>query len=155
VAFVKADIEAACFNRDPPTPPPRLHTNATRGAIMEALLLRDFSAVGVRRGTHIAAIAPAGEPSKPGAPPRLTAHAEAMLALAECIVKIEPKESFAVFSTAVAGPQEDAAVRALTPAIGQCLPPDFQLTLKAPVLRSFLSEAAYRVSVEQPAEAAR
>jgi hypothetical protein len=78
-----------------------------------------------------------------------------MLALAECIVKTDPAQSFAVFSTEVDSAQEAASVRALTPAIGQCLPPDFQFSLKAPVLRSFLAEAAYRVSVQQPVEAAR
>ncbi|MDB5692273.1 MAG: hypothetical protein JWO81_1336 [Alphaproteobacteria bacterium] len=97
----------------------------------------------------------ASAPLKPATSSPSVSHAEAMLALAECVVKAEPAESFAVFSTEVAGPQEKAAVRSLAPAIERCLPPGFEFTLKAPVLRSFLAEAAYRVSVQQPAEAAR
>jgi hypothetical protein len=152
-AFMHADKEPFCFNEGS-APAPLLHYNATRGAIVEALLLRDFSAVGKPRGTHVAAIVSMNASPKHGLEP-VAPRVEAMLALAECVVKADPVGSFAVFSTEVAGPAEDAAVRSLTPAVGQCLPPGFEFTLKAPVLRSFLAEAAYRVSVQQPAEAPR
>jgi hypothetical protein len=150
---MQADKEPFCFDEGS-APAPLLHYNATRGAIVEALLLRDFSAVGKPRGAHVAAVVSMNAPAKHGLEP-IAPRVEAMLALAECIVKTDPARSFGVFSTEVAGPAEDAAVRSLTPAISQCLPPGFEFTLKAPVLRSFLAEAAYRVSVEQPVGAVR
>jgi hypothetical protein len=152
-AFMQADKEPFCFDEGR-APAPLLHYNATRGAIVEALLLRDFSAVGKSRGAHVAPVVSMTTPPKHGLEP-IAPRVEAMLALAECVVKADRAGSFAVFSTEVAGPAEDAAVRSLTPAIGQCLPPGFEFTLKAPVLRSFLAEAAYRVSVQQPAEVAQ
>jgi hypothetical protein len=153
VAFLRADTDAQCFNEGS-APAPKLHYNATRGAVVEALLLRDFLAVGQKRGSHVAAVASMSGPPQPGGSTG-AAHAEAMLAFAECVVKAEPTASFAIFSTEVSSPAEEGAARSLAPAMGQCLPPGFQFTLKTPVLRSYLAEAAYRVSVQRPHEASK
>lgn len=155
LAFIKADMQSHCFDANIPNPPPKLTSNATRGAIVEALLLRDFSAVGVARTGHVAAVARPDQPPEHGpatpAAGSAAARAEALLQLAECVVKVDPADSFAVFSKPVGSPEENGAVHALTPAFAQCLPPDLQLTEKAPVLRSYLAEAAYRVSAMQGA----
>jgi hypothetical protein len=144
-AWLKAEKAARCFD-DPVTAPAKLHSNAMRGAIAEALLLRDFSAVGVRRGKRIAAVF--AEDAVPG--DRVDVRWRAFLKLAECAVRLEPARSFALFSTPVAGPEERAAVRALVPALGDCLPPGVDLPMRPSMLRSFLAEAAYRVSVAPP-----
>ncbi|MBV8686649.1 MAG: hypothetical protein JOZ90_12145 [Alphaproteobacteria bacterium] len=152
-AFIAADKKAVCFD-DQSALAPKLHSNATRGAIIEALLLRDFSAVGAPRGRHVARTFPDGPPPPAGqfgADPRW----RAFLKLAECVVRAEPGSSFALFSTPVASPEETAAVRALVPAIGDCLPPGLEVPMRPSVLRSYLAEAAYRVSAERLAAATR
>ena len=143
-AFLKADGSARCFEGGPKGPW-KLHSNAARGAIAEALLLRNFSAVGVSRGKRPAVIFDAAAPDTA---PRGAARARAFLRLAECVVRLEPVNSFALFSTPVASPEERAAFRLLVPALGDCLPPGLELQMRPPVVRSYLSEAAYRVSVE-------
>jgi hypothetical protein len=153
-AFVEADTRAHCFD-DASTAAPKLHRNAARGAIVEALLLRDFSAVGVlraRRAAPVFDLAAGPGPVASGLPDR---RARGFLKLAECTVELEPVKSFAVFSTPVAGPEESAAVAALVPALGQCLPPGLELAMRPPMLRSYLAEAAYRVSVRRLAPGGR
>jgi len=145
-AWLKAEKQARCFD-DPVMAPAKLHSNAMRGAVAEALLLRDFSAVGVRRGKRITAVF--AESAVPDG--RVDVRWRAFLKLAECAVRLEPARSFAVFSTPVASPEEKAAVRALVPALGDCLPPGVDLPMRPSMLRSFLAEAAYRVSVAPPA----
>jgi hypothetical protein len=153
LAFLAAEAKAQCFAGESTTAP-KLHRNATRGAIVEALLLRDFSAVGVLRASRAAPVFDLAAPvasAWPGADPR----ARSFLKLAECIVRLEPAKSFALFSTPVSGPPEAAAVGALAPAIADCLPPDLELILHPPMLRSYLAEAAYRVSAAETAPAGR
>jgi hypothetical protein len=153
-AFVNADKSAHCFDDASPKAP-KLHRNATRGAIVEALLLRDFSAVGVLRARRAAPVFDLAADPGPAAFGPVDRRARGFLMLAECTVQLEPAKSFAVFSTAVAGPEESAAVAALVPALGQCLPPGLELTMRPPMLRSYLAEAAYRVSVRRLAPAGR
>jgi hypothetical protein len=149
-AYLKADGPARCFEGGPKGPW-KLHNNAARGAISEALLLRDFSAVGVARGTRAAAVFDAAAPdaAESGTAPGGAARARAFLRLAECVVRLEPVNSFALFSTTVVSAEERAAFRLLVPALGDCLPPGLEIQMRPPVVRSYLSEAAYRVSVEQ------
>jgi hypothetical protein len=153
-AFMTADTPAQCFTQQSKGPL-RIPSNATRGAIAEALLARDFSAMGVRRGNRVATVFASEGPPENGPRKPAEAHAKAMLALAECVAQTDPALSFAVFGTEVGSDEENRAVRALVPAISQCLPPGFEFPTQAPVLRSYLAEAAYRVSVRQVAGANR
>ncbi len=128
---------------------PGLHGNAMRGAIVEAMLLLDFRGIGLARGARTAPVADLASlppPDQQAGPQRV---GMAYLRLAECMVELAPEGSFAVFATPVASPAETAAIQGLVPAIEQCLPPDLQLTLRPPVIRSYLAEAAYRVSVRR------
>lgn len=151
-AFLKADTGPRCFDQRSQAKQP-LHENATRGAIAEALLLRDFSALGVARGRHFATVF---EPLAPSPKPMNgEARAIAFLEVAECTVEAQPEQSFQLFATEVASPAEAAVVRALVPALGTCLPQGFQVPMSAPYIRSFLAEAAYRVSVRRLSPSAR
>jgi hypothetical protein len=152
--FLAADKQAQCFTDASPTAP-KLHGNASRGAVVEALLLRDFAAVGVLRAPRAAPVFDLAADPGPAALGPVDRRARAFLQLAECAVELEPVKSFAVFSTPVAGPEESAAVAALVPALGQCLPPGLELAMRPPMLRSYLAEAAYRVSVRRLAPGGR
>jgi hypothetical protein len=148
IAYLKADGPAGCFKGEPKRAF-KLHSNATRGAIVEALLHRDFSALGVLRGKRAAKVFDAAAVAAPLEAKGGQGRSMAFLALSECVVGLEPVKSFAMLATPVAGPEERAAFVALVPAIGDCLPPGLQLPMRAPTMRSYLAEAAYRVSVAQ------
>lgn len=145
-AFLKAEGPANCFAGA--KPPSKLHSNATRGAIAEALLRRDLSAVGSARDGRLAAIFP-DEPAAPARAMGDGARARAFLRLSECVVRLEPVKSFALFSTQVASAEELNAFRALIPAIADCLPPGLDVPMRPPMVRSYLAEAVYRVSVQR------
>lgn len=145
IAFLQADGPAFCF-KNQSGKPFKLHSNAMRGAVVEALLIRDFSAVGVLRSKAAAKVFDEATPipiESNGEPVR----ARTFLKLAECVVSLEPVKSFAVFSTPVASSEERKAIGALVPTISDCLPPNLQLQIHTPMLRSYLAEAAYRLSV--------
>lgn len=151
-AFLKADTEARCFVDEAPVPP-KLHSNTIRGAVAEALFLRDFSAIAVPRGKRVAPVASFDRAPKAGALAEAARRAEAFLALSECAVQLDAVKSVAVFETQVASAEEREAVQALAPVIAECIPPDLRFSVRAPVMRSYLAEAAYRVSARK-AEAA-
>lgn len=141
-AFLEADASARCFREDH-LASPRLHTNAIRGAIVEALLKRDFTETGLPRRRGSAPVfdieAPAEEaPKAPGFD-----RAMAFLRFAECVFAVDPAQSVAVFRTEVGTPAERSAVRRLMPSMSACLTQG-ELSLQAPILRSYLAEAAYR-----------
>jgi hypothetical protein len=124
----------------------RLQGPFQRGAIAEYLVLRDFSAIGVPKGR----IGPVFTPLGPAAAAKLKPWAQQMLAglaVAECVVRAEPRKSFAVFGTRVGSPEEKAALAALLPAVNRCVPPDKGIDMEMASLRALLGEAAYRVSV--------
>lgn len=146
-AFTQSDGKARCFDEAAGVKP-RLHHNATRGAVVEALLLRDFSAVGVARTQHHAAVFGEGAQEvaeREAGEPRGMAY----LALAQCAVRLAPDRVFSLFSTLPGTAAERDAIRPLVPALSDCIRPGDQVPLLAPVLRSYLAEAAYRVSVER------
>jgi hypothetical protein len=147
MAFLRADGRAKCFN-EAPGPKAKLHHNAARGAIVEALLLRDFSAVGVARSWHHA-VTFRDTLEKPAPAEAGDGRGHAYLALTECAVRIDPERSFAVFATPPGGSAETEAMRLLIPALSQCITPGEAVPLRPPVLRSYLAEAAYRVSVDK------
>lgn len=145
MVWATAETPVRCYDGGP-AKAPKIHDNVVRGALAEALLKRDFSAIGVRRGTRMVAIfQPLDVPANPM---NGEARALAYLTVGECVAGAEPGLSFAVFGTKVAGPEEMQAVKALVPAISACLPDGLQLPIDPPVFRSFLAEAAYRVSVK-------
>jgi hypothetical protein len=145
-AFLKAEGPADCFTGG--KAPSKLHGNATRGAVAEALLRRDLSAIGSPRRGRLAAIFP-DEPTALGRAIGDGTRARAFLRLGECVVRLEPVRSFALFSTPVASVEERRAFEALVPAMADCLPPGLEVQMRPPMVRSYLAEAAYRVSVQQ------
>ena len=143
-AFLTADTRTRCFDQRRAAV---MHENATRGAVAEALLLRDFSAVGTPRGKHVAKVfMPLRSPVAPAAGEK---RAIAFLEITECVAEKEPALSFQLFSTEIGSREETAAVRALVPALGACLSKGLQVPMNASYVRSFLAEAVYRVSVRR------
>ena len=116
---MKAEGPAECFKGG--KGPSKLHSNATRGAVAEALLRRDFRPSGSARGRRLAPIfrdeagARAGTTGSGG-------RARTFLRLSECVVRLEPVKSFALFSTGVASAAERTAFEALLTAVADCLP---------------------------------
>jgi hypothetical protein len=150
-AFVQTAKDTSCFD-DESKEPAKLHANATRGAIAEAVLLQDFAAIGVPRRTPFTKI------FDESAAPKLVdrwpgqVRARAFLRMGECVVASQPNESFAIFATKVASDDETAAVAKLVPSIQTCMPAGFTMQIVPSMFRSYLAEAAYRVSVEQLAK---
>ncbi|MEA3003591.1 MAG: hypothetical protein QOH81_2379 [Sphingomonadales bacterium] len=149
--FMEVEPPTRCF-RNAPVDMPKVHPGATRGAIIEALLLRDFSAIGRRRGAHVATTVVRPAVDLPRTQKWARAHAaarsyeSALLAVGECTVRSDPTSSFALFGTDIGSPEEKAAIQMLTPALSQCLPQGFEFNMRIPAMRSVLAEAAYRVS---------
>ena len=125
-------------------------TDIARGVVVEALLLHDFSAIG---RPVVAKLAKPFEPllvsDKTAAG---EAHIIAQLQVAECAVEAEPEKTFAVFRTEPASDAEIAAITAIAPAIGTCVPTGVSLSMRPVAFRTFLAEAAYRVSVRRAGE---
>ncbi|HEX5185143.1 MAG TPA: hypothetical protein VFW19_18565 [Allosphingosinicella sp.] len=131
----------------------RLEGPFQRGAVAEYLLLRDFSAIGVPKGK----IGPVFVLPGPAEVAKFKPWAQqilAGLAVAECVVRAEPRKSFAVFGTRVESPEEKAALTALLPAVDRCVPAGRGIDMEMASLRALLGEAAYRVSVQLTRKAA-
>ena len=104
------------------------------GRIAEALLLRDIR--GSDLGRHVA--------RDPARPP-IQARDETEL-MAFCTVRAAPGPVADLFATRPAGPEEAAAIQALTPQIGSCLAAGATGQFNRAALRSILGLAAYRLS---------
>jgi len=76
--------------------------------------------------------------------PALAARDETEL-MALCTVRAAPGEVAAMLATRPASDREAAAIRALTPVIGNCLASGVRATLNRPAIRSVLALAAYRL----------
>lgn len=74
----------------------------------------------------------------------LTGRPIALDDMAVCMVYIAPREVGALFSTRIKSKDENAAVNALVPAMGQCLQQGVELHADARAVRTALGEAMYR-----------
>ena len=148
-SFVKAATGTNCFQNEVEGTAPKMHPNATRGAVVEALFAADFSAIGQARGTLYAKIFDLDAPYEATGADLGQIRARAFLKLGECVASRQPTDTVSVFRTRVASGEESAAVRLLTSSISECMPPDLTLKIVPSMFRSYLVEGAYRVSIAQ------
>ncbi len=146
IIFATAGTDNKCFDV-PRRSKWKIGENVTRGAIVEALLLRDFREIGVKRQKSVVPIFKWGSPQASNRPAQV--RMLAFIEVAECAVLAAPEKSFQIFRTSYGSSAEKAAVMALVPEIGSCVPQDVQLPLTVSFLRTILAEGTYRVSAQQ------
>ena len=76
-----------------------------------------------------------------------TLGAIALNQLGECVVQADPTGARSVLDTPIGKPEELAAINAITPVMGQCLPKDFKLVLDRSTVRSAVALSYYRMAM--------
>ena len=71
----------------------------------------------------------------------------ALTQLGECVVQANPSGVRSVLASPIGKPEELAAIKAITPAMGQCLPKDFGLALDRSSVRSAVALSYYRMAM--------
>lgn len=66
--------------------------------------------------------------------------------VAMCMVRAEPAKTWAIFATEPASKDEGAAIEAVVPALGTCVPAGQKMALNKPGLRAMLAIAAYHMT---------
>jgi len=121
-----------------------------RGAIAERLLYRDFESIGAAaRARPVRVFAPVTSYYLQNAG-GYGRSALAMLDMAACVVRAEPRKSYAFFRTERNSAAESAAVAELGAAVSACVTQGQSFSLSAPIFRAFLAEAAYRAAAGRP-----
>ena len=122
----------------------------SRGAVAERLLYRDFTAIGAApRGRAARVFEPVSDYyvryADEGARATLS-----MLDMASCVVRADPRQSYAFFRTQRGSAAERAAIEGMMPAISGCVSQGENIDLSPAVFRAFLAEAAYRAAAGRP-----
>ena len=113
-----------------------------REAIFTELYRRRVSGSASARA-HLVAAAPY-DPASTSATAGDAALVSSLLAFAACVVNENRKDARAMVVAPTASAAQNAALAALRPSLGMCLPPGQQISLARPVLEGSIAEVLYR-----------
>jgi hypothetical protein len=115
-----------------------------RGAVFEALYLRDFRGEGPSAFDGVPALDM--PKSRSELPARTRAWNIVRLGFGECVVRSAPAQARALVLSEIAGAGEAAAFDSLLPHLADCTAPGAQSRYSRPALRGIVAEALYRLS---------
>lgn len=121
----------------------RFVSSLLRGAVFEALYLRDF------RRSSVGVLASAPPLTFASDPATLEPAKRAIFLgsrVAECTVRADPASARALILSPVASRTEARAFDAILPAVSGCLEAGAQLSFSRPMLRGLIAESLYRLT---------
>lgn len=116
-----------------------------RGAMYEALYIRDFPMEGPTRFASATPGAPAVQPGTGPASPEVAA----LMQVGECIARAERPGSRALVLSKPGTADEDVAIKTVVPALSSCLPAGQTVRFSPSVLRGSIAEMLYRLSLAE------
>ncbi|MES2443680.1 MAG: hypothetical protein V4574_12685 [Pseudomonadota bacterium] len=123
-----------------------LEPDLLRGIVAEALFKQDFGSLGASARRPAAAVFVVPEADRLNGLPRNAQHKVGVIAYAACVVETAPQQTMAVLRSQPGSSGEGAALAALGPTLGPCLPDGMTVEFTRPRLRGALAEAAYRMA---------